>query len=75
MKKIIDLIRHPRRALFGFVHGNREAGMVTAEYAVGTVAIMGLGGILWKLLTSPEVRDAIWNVILWIIQAISGIGA
>jgi hypothetical protein len=29
-----------------------EAGMTTAEYAVGTVAACGLGGLLVKLLTS-----------------------
>ena len=40
-----------------------EDGMSTAEYAVGTVAAAGLGGVLIKLLTSPEVRDLIWNVL------------
>ena len=39
-----------------------QDGMSTAEYAVGTVAAAGLGGVLIKLLTSPEVRDLIWNV-------------
>lgn len=29
-----------------------EAGMTTAEYAVGTVATCGFGGVLWSLLTS-----------------------
>jgi hypothetical protein len=37
--------------------------MSTAEYAVGTVAAAGLGGLLIKLLTSPEVRDLIWSVL------------
>jgi Flp pilus assembly pilin Flp len=40
-----------------------EDGMSTAEYAVGTVAAAGLGGVLIKLLTSAEVRDLIWNVL------------
>ena len=35
----------------------------TAEYAVGTVAAAGLGGVLIKLLTSPEVRELIWGVL------------
>ena len=39
-----------------------QDGMSTAEYAVCTVAAAGLGGVLIKLLTSPEVRDLIWNV-------------
>jgi hypothetical protein len=29
--------------------------MTTAEYAVGTVAACGFGGILYKILTSDEV--------------------
>lgn len=29
-----------------------ESGMTTAEYAVGTVATCGAGGLLFKLLTS-----------------------
>ena len=31
--------------------------MTTAEYAVGTVAACGFGGILYKILTSPEVMQ------------------
>lgn len=40
-----------------------EDGLSTAEYAVGTVAVAGLGGVLIKLLTSTEVRDLIWTVL------------
>jgi hypothetical protein len=39
-----------------------DKGMTTAEYAVGTVAAAGLGGVLIKLLTSPEVRNLIWKI-------------
>lgn len=42
---------------------SRDEGLSTAEYAVGTVAAAGLGGVLIKLLTSPEVRDLIWSVL------------
>lgn len=42
---------------------SNEQGMTTAEYAVGTVAAAGLGGILIKLLTSPEVQDLIWKIV------------
>lgn len=41
----------------------KDDGLSTAEYAVGTVAAAGLGGVLIKLLTSPEVRDLIWSVL------------
>ncbi len=41
-----DTVRHtlPRRA-------GHEAGITTAEYAVGTAAGAGLAGLLYKLLT------------------------
>jgi len=41
---------------------NDERGLTTAEYAVGTVAAAGLGGVLVKLLSSSEVRNLIWKV-------------
>jgi len=40
-----------------------DAGMTTAEYAVGTVAVAGLGGVLIKLLTSDTFADLLWQVI------------
>ena len=43
--------------------GDREAGMTTAEYAVGTVAACGFGGILYKVITSGAVLDLITAVI------------
>jgi Flp pilus assembly pilin Flp len=42
---------------------SEDRGMTTAEYAVGTVAVAGLGGILIKLLTSNAVRDLLWGVL------------
>jgi len=41
----------------------KDDGLSTAEYAVGTVAAAGLGGVLIKLLTSDEVRNLIWTVL------------
>lgn len=40
-----------------------ERGMTTAEYAVGTVAACGFGGVLYKLLTSEPVQTLLNNVI------------
>jgi Flp pilus assembly pilin Flp len=40
-----------------------EQGMSTAEYAVGTVAVCGLGGVLIKLLSSDKFADLLWTVI------------
>ena len=40
-----------------------DAGMTTAEYAVGTVAACGFSGVLYKLVTSPEVMGLLSDVI------------
>lgn len=40
-----------------------DAGMTTAEYAVGTVAACGFGGILYKVITSPEILGLLRGVI------------
>ena len=40
-----------------------ESGMTTAEYAVGTVAACGFGGILYKLLTSDSVVTMLKDII------------
>ena len=40
-----------------------DAGMTTAEYAVGTVAACGFGGILYKLLTSDTVVAMLRDII------------
>lgn len=45
MKSVVATVQQPSRD---------EAGMTTAEYAVGTIATCGLGGILFKLLTSES---------------------
>jgi hypothetical protein len=40
-----------------------DRGMATAEYAVGTVAACGFGGILYKIVTSPEVMRLLTDII------------
>lgn len=49
-----------------------ETGLTTAEYAVGTVAVAGLGGVLIKLLTSDSVRDLIWSLISGVLSKFFG---
>lgn len=41
----------------------RDDGMTTAEYAVGTVATCGFGGVLYKLLTSDAVQALLKGLI------------
>lgn len=40
-----------------------DRGMSTAEYAVGTVAAAAFAGLLFKLVTSPEVRQLLFGII------------
>ena len=40
-----------------------DAGMTTAEYAVGTVAACGFGGILYKIITSDQILGLLSDVI------------
>lgn len=40
-----------------------EAGMTTAEYAVGTVAAVSFGGVLYKIITSSQVSALMRGVI------------
>jgi hypothetical protein len=40
-----------------------DAGMTTAEYAVGTVAACGFSGVLYTLIQSPEVMGLLRDVI------------
>ncbi|MEO8329675.1 MAG: DUF4244 domain-containing protein [Candidatus Nanopelagicales bacterium] len=42
---------------------SRDNGMTTAEYAVGTVAACGFGGVLIELLTSDTVTSLLSDVI------------
>src|ERR1700730_13858347 len=43
--------------------GRRDLGMSTAEYAVGTVAAAAFAGLLFKIVTSPEVRRMLLAII------------
>lgn len=49
-----------------------EVGLSTAEYAVGTVAAAGLGGVLIKLLTSDWAMELIKRVIEWAFSFLLG---
>jgi len=42
---------------------NDERGMTTIEYAMGSAAIVGFGGVLIKFFSSDTFRDVIWAII------------
>jgi hypothetical protein len=49
------------RRLLGRLRG--DAGMNTAEYAVGTIAAVAFAGLLLKVVTSDQVRAALAAII------------
>lgn len=53
----------PRSTRLARLRAAREAGMTTAEYAVGTVAACGFGGILYKVLTSDQILGLVRDLI------------
>ena len=50
------------RALFGRRTAG-DAGMTTAEYAVGTVAACGFAGVLFKVVTSDSVVRLLSDIV------------
>ncbi len=61
-----------RRARRRMQRLRRDDGMSTTEYAVGTVAAAGLGGLLLKLLTSPDVQQLLFGVISKAFEWVTG---
>ncbi len=41
-----------------------DAGMTTAEYAVGTLAAVAFAGVLLKVLTSGGVQSALSSIVM-----------
>ncbi|MEU6390124.1 DUF4244 domain-containing protein [Streptomyces sp. NPDC046939] len=41
----------------------RDAGMVSAEYAVGLIAAVGFAGLLYQVVTSGAVRSALQSLV------------
>ena len=47
-----------------------DAGMTTAEYAVGTVAAVAFAVVLYKIVRSPEVSSALSSIVQKALHAI-----
>lgn len=41
----------------------KDAGMSTAEYAVGTIAAAAFAGLLFKIVTSSEVQEMLLAIV------------
>jgi hypothetical protein len=46
-----------------YAAANRERGMSTAEYAVGTIAACAFAALLFKVVSSPEVQEMLSSLI------------
>ena len=49
--------------LLGWLRRRSDHGMTTAEYAVGTVAACGFGGVLYKIVTSEPIMHLVESLI------------
>ena len=49
--------------LFRRVRSMTDAGMSTAEYAVGTVAAVAFAVVLYKIVRSPAVSSALTSIV------------
>lgn len=56
------MIRMLHRAA-GRLRSAADAGMTTAEYAVGTLAACGFAAVLYKIVTSGAVKSALSGLI------------
>lgn len=56
-------MRRVHRIIAGMADRAGDRGMSTAEYAVGTVAACGFGALLYRILTSDQVRQLLVGII------------
>ena len=59
-------VRRPLRALarrWARVRATAEAGMSTAEYAVGTVAACAFAAVLYRVVTGGSIVDALTDLV------------
>ncbi|MEO6700989.1 MAG: DUF4244 domain-containing protein [Jatrophihabitantaceae bacterium] len=52
-----------RRVVGRLRRNGAEAGMSTAEYAVGTVAAVAFAAVLFKVVQSAQVQDALSHIV------------
>jgi hypothetical protein len=60
----------PLRRLRRWLSSAREAGMSTAEYAVGTVAAVAFAVVLYKIVRSDAVSSALASIVKSALHAI-----
>lgn len=66
----MTLFARLRRRLRSFITAGLDAGMSTAEYAVGTVAAVAFAAVLYKIITSGSVSDALSSLVTGALHAL-----
>ena len=52
-----------KRAFARRLGGTLDAGMSTAEYAIGTIAACAFAALLYKVITSPQILDLLTGLV------------
>jgi hypothetical protein len=58
------------KKLISRIRGFADAGMTTAEYAVGTIAAVAFAAVLYKIVRSSEVQSALSSIVQYALHAI-----
>lgn len=61
---------HGRAGVVARWTGRGQRGMITAEYAVGTVAAISVVTVLITIFKDPEFLELLWKIIKWLIELI-----
>lgn len=65
-------VRDPQAGVGAVVVRRDQRGMVSAEWAVGIIAAIGIAGVLIAVVTNGAVQDALLGFVLKIINSFSG---
>lgn len=68
--RLLAFVSVPVRRSAHRVRSAVDAGMSTAEYAVGTVAAVGFAVVLYKVVRSPAVSSALSSIVKSALNAI-----
>ncbi|MFC6079527.1 DUF4244 domain-containing protein [Sphaerisporangium aureirubrum] len=62
-RALLNRLRASNHRALVMARTRAQAGMSTAEYAVGTIAACAFAGLLYKIVTSPDVRKMLTDII------------
>lgn len=63
-------VDHGREGVVDRWRTRGQRGMITAEYAVGTVAAISVVTVLITIFKDPEFLELLWKIIKWLIELI-----